>query len=110
VPSSSLQALLTRAGAALLRGRGAEAAQLLAPAFRSTTLTRDEELAVRSMMAEATLLQDDLDQAAAPSAVRPTPFAIRCRRAASRRCGGCTAVSRRRAAISRAPSACSSAR
>src|SRR6185369_10660540 len=74
VPSSSLQALLTRAGAALLRGRGAEAAQLLAPAFRSTTLTRDEELAVRSMMAEATLLQDDLDQAAAALGRPPDTF------------------------------------
>src|SRR5206468_8111961 len=59
VPSSSLQALLMRAGAALVRGRGAEAVQLLAPALRSSTLTRDEELAVRSMLAEAALLQDD---------------------------------------------------
>ena len=33
VPSSSLQALLTRAGAALLRGRGAEAAQLAGARF-----------------------------------------------------------------------------
>jgi hydrogenase-4 transcriptional activator len=74
VPSSSLQALLTRAGAALLRGRGAEAAQLLAPAFRSSTLTRDEELAVRSMMAEAALLQDDLDQAASALGRPPDTF------------------------------------
>ena len=74
MPSSSLQALLTRAGAALLRGRGAEAAQLLAPAFRSSTLTRDEELAVRSMMAEATLLQDDLDQAASALGRPPDTF------------------------------------
>ena len=74
MPSSSLQALLTRAGAALLRGRGAEAVQLLAPAFRSSTLTRDEELAVRSMMAEATLLQDDLDQAAAALGRPPDTF------------------------------------
>jgi DNA-binding NtrC family response regulator/tetratricopeptide (TPR) repeat protein len=63
VPSSSLQALLARAGAALERGRGAEAAQILAPALRSSALTRDEEIGVRSMLAEAWLLQDDLDQA-----------------------------------------------
>jgi hypothetical protein len=34
VPSSSLQTLLTRAAKALERGRGADAAQLLAPALR----------------------------------------------------------------------------
>ena len=49
VPSSSLQSLLTRAGASLERGLGAAAAQLLAPALR-TSLTRDEELTVRSML------------------------------------------------------------
>jgi DNA-binding NtrC family response regulator/tetratricopeptide (TPR) repeat protein len=64
VPSSSLQALLARAGTALERGRGAEAAEMLAPALRHS-LTRDEELSVRSMLAEAALLEDDLDQAAA---------------------------------------------
>ncbi len=37
---------------------------MLAPVLRASTLTRDEELAVRSMLAEAWLLQDDLDQAA----------------------------------------------
>ena len=64
MPSSSLQALLVRAGASLERGRGAEAVQMLAPTLRSS-LTRDEELTVRSMLAEAALLQDDLDQAIA---------------------------------------------
>jgi DNA-binding NtrC family response regulator/tetratricopeptide (TPR) repeat protein len=58
-----LHSLLARAGAALERGRGAEAAQSLAPALRSSALTREDELAVRSMLAEAWLLQDDLDQA-----------------------------------------------
>src|SRR5207253_9947811 len=62
--SSSLQALMTRAGASVERGRGADAVQMLASALRSSTLTRDDELAVRSMLAEAALLQDDLDQAA----------------------------------------------
>jgi hydrogenase-4 transcriptional activator len=74
VASSSLQALLVRAGAALERGRGAEASQLLAPALRSSSLTRDEELTVRSMQAEAALLQDDLDQAATSLGRPPDTF------------------------------------
>jgi DNA-binding NtrC family response regulator/tetratricopeptide (TPR) repeat protein len=74
VPSSSLQALLTRASAALERGDGSEAAQMLAPAVRSAALTRDEELAVRSMLAEAWLLQDDLDQAASALGRPPDTF------------------------------------
>jgi hydrogenase-4 transcriptional activator len=73
VASSSLQALLVRAGAALERGRGAEAAQMLAPALRSS-LNRDEELTVRSMQAEAALLQDDLDAAAAALGRPPDTF------------------------------------
>src|SRR6185503_13419854 len=80
VASSSLQALLVRAGAALERGRGAEAAQMLAPALRSS-LNRDEELTVRSMQAEAALLQDDLD-AAATALGRP-PDTFRARRVAT---------------------------
>jgi hydrogenase-4 transcriptional activator len=74
VASPSLQALLVRAGAALERGRGAEAAQMLAPALRSSSLTRDEELTVRSMQAEAALLQDDLDQAASALGRPPDTF------------------------------------
>ncbi len=73
MPSSSLQALLIRAGASLERGRGAEAVQMLAPALRSS-LTRDEELTVRSMLAEAALLQDDLDQAAGALGRPPDTF------------------------------------
>src|SRR5450759_3963321 len=63
-----------RAGAALERGRGAEAAQMLAPHLRSSALTRDEELTVRSMLAEAALLQDDPDQAAAALGRPPDTF------------------------------------
>ena len=74
MPSSSLQALLMRAGASLERGRGAETAQLLAPHLRSSALTRDEELTVRSMLAEAALLQDDLDQAASALGRPPDTF------------------------------------
>src|SRR5215467_6757731 len=74
MPSSSLQALLTRANAALERGHGVEAAQLLAPALRSSTLTRDDELLLRSTLAEAWLLQDDLDQAATALGRPPDTF------------------------------------
>jgi DNA-binding NtrC family response regulator/tetratricopeptide (TPR) repeat protein len=74
VHSSSLQTLLGRAGAALERGRGPEAAELLVPALRSSTLTRDEELAVRAALAEAWLLQDDPDQAASALGRPPDTF------------------------------------
>jgi DNA-binding NtrC family response regulator/tetratricopeptide (TPR) repeat protein len=74
VPSSSALSLVARATAALDRGRGPEAAQLLAPALRSSTLIREDELAVRSALAEAWLLQDDLDQAAAALGRTPDTF------------------------------------
>ncbi|OFW17025.1 MAG: hypothetical protein A3F70_05480 [Acidobacteria bacterium RIFCSPLOWO2_12_FULL_67_14] len=67
--------ILARAGTALERGRGAEAAQLLAPLLRSSALNRDDEIAVRTALAEACLLQDDLTQAA--SALGRPPGAIR---------------------------------
>jgi DNA-binding NtrC family response regulator/tetratricopeptide (TPR) repeat protein len=73
VPSSSLQALLARAGAALERGRGAEAAQILGAALRSS-LTREDQLAVREMLAEAWLRQDDVDQASAALGRPPDTF------------------------------------
>jgi DNA-binding NtrC family response regulator/tetratricopeptide (TPR) repeat protein len=73
VPSSSVHALLARAGAALERGRGPEAVQLLSPGLRGT-LPRDDELAMRSALAEAWLLQDDLDQAAASLGRPPDTF------------------------------------
>ncbi len=72
--SAWLQAVLTRAGALLQRGRGAETVQLLAPHLRSPSLTRDDELALRSMLAEAALLQDDLDQAATALGRPPDTF------------------------------------
>src|SRR4051812_2812578 len=62
-----------RAGASLERGLGAGTVQMLAPALR-TSLTRDEELTVRSMLAEAALLQDDLDQAASALGRPPDTF------------------------------------
>jgi DNA-binding NtrC family response regulator/tetratricopeptide (TPR) repeat protein len=74
VPSTSLQALLARADAALERGRGPEAAQLLAPALRSSTITREDELDVRVALAEAWLQQDDLEQAATGLGRPPNTF------------------------------------
>lgn len=56
---------LGRANAALERGRGKEAAQLLAPLLRTASLNREDDLSVRTALAEAWLLQDDLVQAAA---------------------------------------------
>ena len=70
IPSS-----LARANAALERGRGAEAVQLLTQLLRSGSLARQDELAIRSGMAEAWLLQDDLAQAAA--ALGRPPDALR---------------------------------
>jgi hydrogenase-4 transcriptional activator len=63
VVSSDFQAVMARAAAALERGRGPEAVHLLNQALRSPSLGRDEELALRSALAEAWLLQDDIDQA-----------------------------------------------
>ena len=59
-----MQSALGRANGALERGRGAEAAQPLAPLLRAGSLARDDELAVRAALTESWLLQDDLTQAA----------------------------------------------
>ena len=72
--SPSIQALVARASSALKRGRGAEAAQLLAPTLRSSNLSREDELSVRAALAEAWLLQDDLDQAATALGRPPDTF------------------------------------
>src|SRR3984893_4438227 len=72
--TSSVQSLVARAGASLERGRGTEAAQMLAPVARSAALTREDELAVRSMLAEAYLLHDDLDEAALALGRPPDTF------------------------------------
>jgi len=80
--STTLPPLLARATAELERGRGAEAARLLAPVLASPSLTRDEELAIRIALTEAWLLQDDVEQAAAalgraPDSIRETVSAAR---------------------------------
>ncbi len=59
------QPAYSRALAALQRGRGAEAVQWLTQAMRAPGLRRGDELAVRCALAEAWLLQDDIDQASA---------------------------------------------
>jgi DNA-binding NtrC family response regulator/tetratricopeptide (TPR) repeat protein len=74
VSSPSLHALLARAGSALERGRGPEAVQVLAPILRAGVLAREDDLAVRSALAEAWLLQDDVDQAAAVLGRTPDTF------------------------------------
>jgi len=58
-----------------VRGRGPEAAQLLAPLLRTSALNREDEIVVRTALAEAWLMQDDLAQAA--SALGRPPGAIR---------------------------------
>jgi DNA-binding NtrC family response regulator/tetratricopeptide (TPR) repeat protein len=75
VATGSLQSNLTRANAALERGRGGEAAQLLLPLLRSGSLRREDELTVRAALTAAWLLQDDLVQAA--SALGRPPDALR---------------------------------
>jgi hydrogenase-4 transcriptional activator len=75
VVTATIQSTLARANAALERGRGAEAAQLLTQALKSGSHSRQDELAIRSGLAEAWLLQDDLAQAAA--ALGRPPDALR---------------------------------
>jgi hydrogenase-4 transcriptional activator len=65
VAITAVHSTVARANAALERGRGAEAAQLVVPVLKAGSLTREDELAVRIALAEAWLLQDDLTQAAA---------------------------------------------
>ena len=72
--SPSLHALLARAGSALERGRGPEAVQALAPLLRTAVLSREDDLAVRSALAEAWLLQDDVNQATAALGRAPDTF------------------------------------
>src|SRR5687768_11557490 len=75
VVTAPIHSSLTRANAALERGRGVEPAQLLQPLVRAGTLSREDELTVRAALAEAWLLQDDLVQAA--SALGRPPDSLR---------------------------------
>ncbi len=69
-----MQALLVRANGALERGRGPEAVQALSPLLRSAVLSRDEEFSVRGALADAWLLQDDVEQAASVLGRTPDTF------------------------------------
>src|SRR3954470_9064955 len=72
---TAVHSTVARARQALERGRGAEAAHILAPALKGPSLTREDELSIRIALSEALLLQDDLTQATTvlgrpPDAVR----------------------------------------
>lgn len=82
VVTATIQSALARAAAALERGRGADAAQLLNQLHRAGSLSREDELSVRCSMAEAWLLQDNLAQAT--SALGRPPDALREQMAPSR--------------------------
>ena len=56
---------MARAQGALERGDAVRATHYLGQALRSTAITRDDELSIRATLAEAWLLQDDIDQASA---------------------------------------------
>ena len=64
VPAEPFPSSMARAAAALQRGRGAEALEALSHALEAAGLRREDELAVRCLMAEAWLLSDDVAQAA----------------------------------------------
>ena len=62
--NAALQPVIARASTALERGQAAVTIELLTPLLRTpATLTRDDELSVRVMLAESYLLQGDLAQA-----------------------------------------------
>jgi len=64
VANAALQPVIARAGTALERGQAATTIELLAPLLRTpSSLTREDELSVRVMLAESYLLQGDLAQA-----------------------------------------------
>ena len=71
----AVHSTIAKATAALERGRGAEASQLLLPIVRGGSLNREDELVARAALTEAWLLQDDLVQAAA--ALGRTPDTLR---------------------------------
>ncbi len=62
--NAALQPVIARASSALERGQAATTIELLAPLLRTpSSLTKDDELSVRVMLAESYLLQGDLAQA-----------------------------------------------
>jgi DNA-binding NtrC family response regulator/tetratricopeptide (TPR) repeat protein len=75
VVSVALHPTMARAQAALERGQAVEATEHLAQALRSTSLTREDELWIRVLLADAWFLQDDVAQASA--ALGRPPDALR---------------------------------
>lgn len=73
--TGTTQSILDRATAALERGLGPGDAELLTPVLRSGALSREDEVSVRTALAEVWLLQDGLTQAAA--ALGRTPDSTR---------------------------------
>ena len=74
--NAALQPVIARANAALERGQAAATIDLLAPLLRApSSLTREDELSVRVMLAESYLLQGDLAQAG--TALGRSPDALR---------------------------------
>jgi hydrogenase-4 transcriptional activator len=64
VANAALQPVIARANTALERGQAAATVDVLAPLLRTpSSLTREDELSVRVMLAESYLLQGDLAQA-----------------------------------------------
>ncbi len=64
VANPALQPVSARANTALERGQAASTIDLLAPLLRTpSSLTRDDELGLRVMLAESYLLRGDLAQA-----------------------------------------------
>lgn len=64
VANAALQPVIARASAALERGQAATTIELLAPLLKTpSSLTKEDELSVRVMLAESYLLQGDLAQA-----------------------------------------------
>jgi DNA-binding NtrC family response regulator/tetratricopeptide (TPR) repeat protein len=76
VANAALQPVIARANAALERGQAAATIDLLAPLLRApSSLTREDELSIRVMLAESYLLQGDLAQAG--SVLGRSPDALR---------------------------------
>jgi len=76
VANAALQPVIARANAALERGQAAATIELLAPLLRTpSSLSRDDELGIRVMLAESYLLQGDLAQAG--TALGRSPDALR---------------------------------
>ena len=76
MPNAALQPAIARANAALERGQAAATIDLLAPLLRTpSSLTREDELSIRVMLAESYLLQGDLAQAG--TALGRSPDALR---------------------------------